>query len=269
MANEPLNERVEIACPECSHVQSEPALVVSTQCRSCLSHYQVVSGKAVAKLKSVARPPQNNHTQTPTVKPKNKPTLPPRLLSPQHRPFWLRIFFPIKPPREAKCFSCDHRFQALAKAQSSQCPKCGTYVSLIDHDITDHCKRIIQTCGNVSIKKTGTFTGQSLTCYHLTLMGKVLSPIHCIGDLIIRSDSKFHHPVTCRNLRIINHSQVEFLYPVVTETASIDGQVRGQITCSGTLTLEKKSTLSGLLCTSSLVAKKKAKHIGTIEWIKA
>jgi len=41
--------RIDLACPSCGFVQSEPAAVVSTFCRSCGEHYRVRRGKVVAR----------------------------------------------------------------------------------------------------------------------------------------------------------------------------------------------------------------------------
>ena len=47
MADETPRHRIEVACPECGETQAEPALVVSTQCRSCRANFQVREGKGV------------------------------------------------------------------------------------------------------------------------------------------------------------------------------------------------------------------------------
>jgi len=41
--------RIDLACPACGFVQSEPAAVVSTFCRSCGEHYRVRRGKVVVR----------------------------------------------------------------------------------------------------------------------------------------------------------------------------------------------------------------------------
>jgi cytoskeletal protein CcmA (bactofilin family) len=173
----------------------------------------------------------------------------------------------VKPPREVSCFTCGHAFSTIAEAQSSQCPKCSGYVSLLDYDITEHWNRRIQTRGNVVIQKTGSVSGVTLRCHHLTVLGELAGSVECSGDLIIRSHGKIIGTVQCRNLRVEKGARVEFLNPVTAATASIDGQVRGQISCTGAVTLEKRALLLGLVRTSSLIVKPGAKHTGTIEMI--
>ncbi len=272
MADEPQRHRIEVACPECGHVQIEPALVVSTQCRSCRTHFQVRDGKGVARTRPVTRlaKPRKDTDPEPAPQPA-KPAYTPRKgpPAPPPRPLLLRLLRRTKPPREVLCFTCGHLFTTIAEAQSSQCPKCGGYVSLIDYDITEVWNRRIQTRGNVVIQKTGSVSGVTLRCHHLTVLGELSGSVECSGDLIIRSSGKIIGTMQCRHLRVEKGARVEFLNPVTAVTATIDGQVRGQISCTGAVTLEKRAQLHGLVRTSSLVVKPGAKHTGTIEMVAA
>jgi cytoskeletal protein CcmA (bactofilin family)/Zn finger protein HypA/HybF involved in hydrogenase expression len=272
MADEPQRHRIEVACPECGQVQIEPALVVSTQCRACRANFQVRDGKGVVRKRPVTRlaPPRKDTDPEPASmvsKPKPVPRFGPA--TPAPRSFLMRLLHPVKPPRNVTCFNCGHAFTTIAEAQSSQCPKCSGYVSLLDYDITSHWDRRIQTCGNVVIQKSASVSGLTLRCHHLTVLGELASPVECSGDLVIRSPGKIIGSVHCRHLRIEKGVRVEFLNPVTATTATIDGHVRGQISCSGSVTLEKRARLQGLVRTSSFIVKPGAKHTGTIEMITA
>ena len=270
MADEPQRHRIEVTCPECGHVQVEPALVVSTQCRACRANFQVRDGKGVARSRPTARfaPPRKDPEPEPP--PVTAKSAPPRRFGPVPPPprsFLMRLFHPVKPPREVTCFECGHTFTTIAEAQSSQCPKCSGYVSLLDYEITEPWNRRIQTYGNVVIQKTGSVSGAPLRCHNLTVLGELAGSVECTGDLTIRKSGKIVGTVHCRNLRIEKGARVEFLNPVTATTATIDGQVRGQISCTGAVTLERRARLQGLVRTSSLIVKPGAKHTGTIEMI--
>lgn len=271
MADEPQRHRIEVACPECGHLQVEPALVVSTQCRSCRTHYQVRDGKGVPRPRPVTRLASPRHPgDLPPASLLAKPEpIPPRLKSgPSRQPSLLkRLLHPPRPKKEVICFGCGHGFPTVADAQSSQCPKCGGYVSLIDYDISEPWNRRIQTRGNVLIRKTGKVAGVTVRCHNLTVLGELAGSVECSGDLIIRSHGKIVGTVQCRTLRVEKGARVEFLNPVHAESAFVDGHVRGQITCSGAVTLQKRAHLHGLVRTTSLVVKPGAKHTGTIEMI--
>ncbi|MEO8613611.1 MAG: polymer-forming cytoskeletal protein [Luteolibacter sp.] len=272
MADEPQRHRIEVTCPECGHLQSEPALVVSTQCRSCRANFQVRAGKGVVRDRPVtrlAKPRKDSdpEPEPPPLKAKTQPMLRRGPVEQAPQSFLMRLFHPTKPPREICCFTCGHSYTTVAEAQSSQCPKCSGYISMVDYDITDNWNRRIQTCGDVVIQKSGTASGVTLQCHNLTVIGELAGSVECSGDLVIRSHGKIIGKVTCRNLRVEKGARVEFLNPVTATTAFIDGNVRGQISCTGAITLEKRAHLQGLVRASSLIVKPGAKHTGTIEMI--
>jgi cytoskeletal protein CcmA (bactofilin family) len=179
----------------------------------------------------------------------------------------MRLLNPIKPPRQIACFNCGHLSTASAEAQSSQCPMCSGYISLLDYEITDGWNRQLQTCGNVTIHKSGSVTGSKLQCHQLTVLGNLAATVECTGDLIIRGHGKIIGNIVCRTLRVEKGARVDFQHPVHAETASIDGHVRGQIFCTGVVTLQKRAHLQGLVRTTSLIVKPGAKHTGNIEMV--
>jgi cytoskeletal protein CcmA (bactofilin family) len=270
MADEPKRHRIEVTCPECGHTQTEPALVVSTQCRACRAHYQVRGGKGVARTRPITRLAPQRREGDPEPEPLPQAARPPFTLrrgpvQPPPRSLLMRLFNPPKPPREFTCFRCGYSYSASAEAQSSQCPKCSGYVSLLDYEIDGPWNRRIQTCGDVVIRKDGVVSGVTLQCHNLTVLGELAGSVECSGDLIIRSHGKIIGRVQCRNLRVERGARVEFLNPVSATTAFIDGSVRGQIYCTGTVTLQKRAHLQGLVRTAALVVRPGAKHTGTIE----
>ncbi len=270
MADEPQRHRIEVACPECGHLQKEPALVVSTQCRSCRANFQVVDGKGVVRTRPktrLAKPRKDGDPYPEPAAPKPRPLLHKDPTTPPRRSLLQRLLNPAKPMRKVNCFDCGHAYTTVGEAQSSQCPKCGGYVSLQDFEITDQWNRRIQTRGNVIIRKTGAVSGVTVRCHDLTVFGELASPVECSGDLIIRSHGKIVGTVHCHHLRVEKGARVEFLNPVSATAATIDGHVRGQISCSGTVTLEKRAQLHGFIRTAALIVKPGAKHTGTVEVI--
>jgi cytoskeletal protein CcmA (bactofilin family)/Zn finger protein HypA/HybF involved in hydrogenase expression len=273
MADELPRHRIEVSCPECGETQSEPALVVSTQCRACRANFQVRAGKGVVRTRPVTRlktPRKDSDPEEPQPEtPKLQPFLRrgPVVQAPQS--FLMRFFNPTKPSRQITCFNCGHSYPTVGEAQSSQCPKCSGYVSLLDHEITAHWNRRIQTGGNVVIQKSGAVSGVNIQCHNLTVIGELAGSVECTGNVIIRTSGKITGNVQCRNLRVEKGARVEFLNPVTAETAYIDGNVRGQIYCSGAITLEKRAHLQGLIRTTTLIVRPGAKHTGTIEVITA
>jgi len=272
MADEPVRQRIEMACPVCGSIQLEPALVISTHCRACRAHFQVRDGKGVPRNIQTARfavPRTETEPHNGVLPPLASPALTLRKgpTTPPPRSFLMRLLNPTKPPRHINCFNCGHGFQTSGEAQSTQCPKCSGYVSLLNYEITERWNRAVETSGDVVIHKSGAVSGATIRCHHLTVLGTLSGTVECSGDLIIRTNGKIIGDMRCQNLRVEKKSRIEFLHPVTATSATIDGTVRGQISCSGSVTLEKKAHLQGLVRTSSLVLKSGAKHTGSIEMI--
>ncbi|KAB2639439.1 MAG: polymer-forming cytoskeletal protein, partial [Verrucomicrobia bacterium] len=259
-------QRIELTCPECGHTQFEPAMVISTQCHGCRTHFQVRDGKAVVRQRSTVRLAKPQRESDPIPEP---PPPPPPLRRvpalPTLRQRVLRWLFPPKPPREIACFDCGHHYTAAAEAQSSQCPRCCCYVSLLDYQIDGPWNRRIQTRGNVLILKGGVVSGCVIQCHHLTVLGELASPVDCSGDLLFCGHGKVMGSVKCQHLRIRRGARVEFFHPVTVASASIAGHVRGQFFCAGTLTLERRARLQGFIRAAAISVKPGANHIGTLE----
>jgi cytoskeletal protein CcmA (bactofilin family) len=101
------------------------------------------------------------------------------------------------------------------------------------------------------------------------VFGKLAASVDCSGVLRIRSHGKIVGNVKCRELRVERGAEVEFQGEVSADQAYIDGNVKAQLTCSGTITLEKKAHLQGLARAGALIVKAGAKHTGMIEIVKA
>jgi cytoskeletal protein CcmA (bactofilin family) len=158
-------------------------------------------------------------------------------------------------------------FSAVADAQSSQCPKCGGYVSLRDYDIGEAWNRGIETRGNIVVRKSGSIGKVGVRCHHFSAQGRIAADIDCSGDILVRGDAKFTGTIHCHRLRIEKGARVEFLQPVHAAQVWIEGDVLGQIFCTGPVTLEKRALLKGPIRTTSLVLRKGARHEGCVERI--
>ena len=264
MAVEINHRHIELACPLCDHRQMEPSMVISTICRSCGKHMDICDGKPVirpkyaTRLASSGKPPVQHPTVAPLIpeKAKGKDDL---------RGFFRRVFNKETTKRSIECYHCQRPFEVVPEAQSTQCPKCGGYISLSDYKIDREWRRGIQTRGNVTILKGASIIGVNVQCHDLIVLGNLSASVDCSGKLVIRSHGKILGNVKCAELRIERGAEVEFQGDVYTQSAYIDGQVKAQITCPGTITLEKKARLQGLARAGGLIVKAGAKHTGLME----
>lgn len=270
MASGQARQRIEVSCPECSHAQNEPGIVVSTACRACGFHFQVKDGKAVLRTKPTTRFAADRSSEADS-EPEPEPSKP---LSPFRRPappvqrpqtFLQRLLGKNPKPRKILCFNCELEHTTVGDAQSSQCPSCGAYISLRNYEIDDSWNRRIQTRGDVTILKAGNVSGAPIVCHHLTVLGELAAAVDCSGDLVIRSHGKIPGHVRCETLRVERGAKVEFLSIITASKVFIDGLVTGQIHCSGAVTLEKRAKLNGLVRASRLIVKQGATHNGPME----
>lgn len=261
--------RIDLTCPECGHVQSEPLRVISTQCRGCLTHYQVRDGEAVARVFSTVRLAKPGaHDEEPESEFKSyTPPEPPRKPVPLPMGWWKRFILRPEPPRAVKCFACERKFTAGAVAESTQCPDCGAYVSLRNHEIRESWTRELQTCGDVILHKEGTIRQAHIECRNLTVFGKISGAVDCSGDLVIQSGGKISGAIRCRRLHICRKARVEFHDTVYAEEILIEGEARGGFYCTGTITLARRALLQGLVRAAALHVASGASHVGTVEII--
>lgn len=224
------------------------------------------NGKPVARPKYATR--LATASKPPVQHPMIAPAAPRKVAKESSLGIFRRFFVREPEKREIVCYHCNRKFEVVSEAQSSQCNKCGGYISLKDYAIDQAWRRRIQTRGDVTILKSGSILGVNVQSHHLTVLGKLAASVECSGTLRIRSHGKIIGNVKCRELRVERGAVVEFQGDVHAETAYIDGQVKAQLTCTGTITLEKKAHLQGLARAGDLVVKAGAKHTGSMEVVR-
>ncbi len=238
--------------------------MVSTHCRGCGNHMSIENGKPVERAKDATRlatsgKPPVEHT---TVAPK----IPENIKSEADSPGFLkRFFWKEQVKRKVNCYHCGQDLEVAPAAQSTQCSKCGGYISLSDFVVEQSWQKQIQTRGNVTIMKEGSIIGSNIICHDLIVFGKLSASVSCSGKLVIRSDNRIVGNLKCDELRIEKGAHVEIQGEVEVGSAYIDGEVRAQITSVGTITLEKKAHLQGMARAGGLIVASGARHTGLME----
>jgi cytoskeletal protein CcmA (bactofilin family)/ribosomal protein S27E len=264
-----INRRhIQVTCPHCEHSQNEPSMVVSTVCRGCGQYIRIDDEKAVI------RPTYATRLATLESPPVQHPTVAAELPKEEIKlglfdRFFKRFIEKEKVKRKLNCYHCSHIFDVVSDAQSTQCAKCGSYISLRDYAIDQAWHKRIQTRGNVTVLKGASITGVNVQCHNLLVLGELSASVECSGKLTIRSHGKIVGNVHCDELCVERGAKVEFKGEVKARTASIDGVVKGNITCKETITLEKKAQLQGYARAGGLVVKAGAKHSGLMKVVKA
>ena len=204
-----------------------------------------------------AEPPQTTAGSNP----------PAAIARPRQRGLLEKLLRPVPPPREVLCIECGRRFQAPAAADTTDCPTCGCHLSLRDFVIAEPSTTRIQTRGNVTILRKGKLGGQPVECHDLAVHGTLETGATCSGDLVISSPGLFRGKLCCERLLIEKRVRVEFIHPIETGEAIINGQVTGSIRARRTVTLLKRSRLRGNIAATSLILKQGAAHTGVLRII--
>ena len=285
----PKRDLVTMTCPYCRHEQPESRIAISTYCRGCGSHYEMLHGKAVA-LKNTSRGrftaekkdskdehhPMPQAGAKPAADDKHATERDAQADSDQKSTSEIRaqISKGIKTAsnllhkknlrRQIQCLECEHQHEAPAEATSTLCPACGAYISLKDHVINNHWNRRIKTRGNVTIQKKGVVTDVTIHCHNILVQGTLKGGIDCSGDVTLNSPSKIMGELHCKRLIIQKKADVAFANEVHCEEAIIDGQVTGNFICSGKLHLKKKAVLNGNIVVARMTIDKGARHHGNI-----
>ena len=221
-------EKISADCPHCGFSQLEAALAKSTYCRKCGEYYSIE--KLLAKEAGSLKAPS----------------------------FFERIgkLVSRETTRDISCFSCGATQQVSSAAESTQCPKCSSYIDLRDFKISGAFGRSIQTQGDVVISSKGDVTSQRILCGGATIEGKMRGQMVCTGTVSVKAQDKVLGGIEAQKIVIEKRSQVEFSKPLKSPDIEIIGKVKASIQSEGRVTIQKKGWLEGTVHAKSIVVEK-------------
>lgn len=158
--------------------------------------------------------------------------------------------------REVSCFSCDAKQQLSSAAESTSCPKCGSYIDLRDFKISGPFGRSIQTQGEVDITSKGDATSQRILCGGARIEGKMRGNMRCTGVVRIKLDGKLIGGVEAGSVVVEKKSNVEFAKPIHAKSVEISGKTVAEVFCDGKVTITKTGSLIGVIHARAIVIDK-------------
>lgn len=220
-------EKISADCPHCGYSQLESAYAKSTICKRCSQHFSIekLLAKEVGSLK------------------------PPSLFEK------LGKLISREGVREIKCFSCHASQQVSTAAESSLCPKCGSYIDLRDFRISGPFGRTVQTQGRVTILPKGDVTTRIL-CGHGRIEGKMRGMMVSSGVLEVCLSGRISGELEAEKFVVERKSEVEFGRPVKAKEFEIDGRMSGVLICDGKVTILKHGVVTGTVRARSIVVEK-------------
>lgn len=267
------NQRVEVSCPDCAHVQWEAAIAVSTFCRGCGEHFELSKGKAILNgprngNRSYLRV-SSEDTWNGDTSPASKTPLPGMEKTGPVQQGWLdnSPFSFLKKPSEngsrwshrgagpklqtVACFECGRKHEVSAIASSTMCSSCGSYISLRKVRIRNDSRQKIKTRGDVTIQRKASH-GSALACRHLKVLGTVSGSVDCSGDAVFFSECRILGVFSSSSLTIRKKADVHFLRPVYAQNIVVAGKMTGNFYCSGRVTVAGTGSLHGELIARSV-----------------
>jgi cytoskeletal protein CcmA (bactofilin family) len=234
-------EKISADCPHCGFSQLESAYAKSTICRRCSQPFSIE--KLLAKEVSSLKPPSFFEKVSKLI---SRETI-----------------------REISCFSCQATQQVSSAAESSLCPKCGSYIDLRDFKITGPFGRSIQTQGEVYIGKKGDATSQRILCGNALIEGKLRGQLLSTGSVHLKTEGKIAGSIDAESIVIEKKSDTEFVKPLKARSVEINGKITANVFCDGRVTINKHGNLTGVVHARSIVVEKGGifsgeLHIGSV-----
>lgn len=229
-------EKISADCPHCGYSQLESAYAKSTICKRCSQHFSIE--KLLAKEVSSLKPPSVFEK--------------------------LSKLIAREGVREITCFSCAAKQQVSTAAESSLCPKCGSYIDLRDFRISGPFGRTVQTQGRVTILEKGDVTTRIL-CGHGRIEGKMRGVMICSGTIEIRINGRLPGQVEAEKVVVERRSEVEFAKPVKARAMEIDGRVSGELVCDGKVTITKHGVVTGSIHARAIEVEKGGIFSGSLQ----
>jgi cytoskeletal protein CcmA (bactofilin family)/predicted RNA-binding Zn-ribbon protein involved in translation (DUF1610 family) len=213
--------RIEVHCPHCGNIQSEPELAKSAHCRKCGGYIKL--GKAQTSSR-----PQEIEKQ---------PSFLDRLES----------FFGVQRTVIAHCFECTGKREVPKSAMSTICPQCGAYIDIQDYRIAGNFSRSIRTRGRVVVTSKGDLSSNRIICDSAEIQGKMRGSLICNGNVRIRFKGKLTGSIQAKSVYIDRKCEAEFVRPIRAEKVEIEGIISARIISTGTVVIQKTGRFTGAL----------------------
>ena len=149
--------------------------------------------------------------------------------------------------RDIVCFDCRAVNKAAARATSTQCANCGTFIDLQNVEIRERSTQRIRTRGNVIVHRKGALLGTAVHCGSLIIEGSVAGSIYAQETVEFRTDAKVLGEIRCRRLIIEKRCQIQGLQPIHVEELELQGGLIARVLAHGTVHLGRQARFEGAL----------------------
>lgn len=211
-------------CPQCGFVQLEPPHLVSTQCRSCGSFYEVPRPGAkpnTARLGVIALPDPGKDAT-----------------------------------RDVFCHRCGATHRVSKTAKSTLCTACNAAISLEDVEVDSPVSRAIDTRGNLFVAARGHLSSSWVICRSARVEGRVSGMLRAESELVLASQSALACTISAVRV-VVERSHHGEVYPTIeTDELVVRGKLEAHVNCRGTIAILRGGRLIGDVSAKALTVDK-------------
>lgn len=217
-------DKVQVACPHCGHLQLEPSTAFSTVCKKCHGHF---------RLGEILRPAPKPRERVPDQK-------------------------------HVTCFECGAELEVPASAQSTMCKRCSRYMDLKDYVIDKAVSKNFKTKGSFTIEQTGYVFNTEITAGDVVIKGRLLGKIAAEKTLTIYNTAEIKGTFKAHRLVIPVGNRFVWKDTITLFSAEISGDVAANFRAGGTVTLKSTARMFGDIEARGLVVESGAVLVGNM-----
>jgi cytoskeletal protein CcmA (bactofilin family) len=217
-------DKVQVACPHCGHLQAEPRTAFSTVCKKCHGHF---------RLQEVLRPAPKSKERVPELK-------------------------------HVTCFECGTELEVPASAQSTMCKRCSRYMDLKDYLIDKAASKNFKTKGTFTIELSGYVFNTEIVAGDVILKGRLLGKIAAENTLTIYSTAEIKGSFKTHRLVIPAANRFAWKDTITLFSAEIAGDLAANLRAGGTVTLKSTARVFGDIEARGLVVESGAVLVGNL-----
>ena len=128
--------------------------------------------------------------------------------------------FPAEDRATIICLHCGKEQEVGRKAMTITCRHCNKSLRLEDLNFKEYqARRVIETCGIVTVEKKGNVITDRITCGGLIVRGKVKGAILSYGPVLVGPEADIKGNVTAPSLAVGAGAALEGFYAIGQENA--------------------------------------------------
>lgn len=209
---------LEVACPNCGHVQQHPRTAYSTNCRECGQHF---------RLQEVLHP---------AVKPVKADV----------------------ERRIVECFECGSQLEVPQTAVSTMCRRCSSYVDLSDYQVNQTVTKSFRTHGRLVIELKGYLLNTDAVVGDAVIKGRLIGRLAALHTLELHSTARIKGTFTASLLIIPFGHCFHWPDPIHVDHLEVRGELVASVCVAGTVRLKAGARCFGNVRAANLLVEEGA-----------